>query len=332
MIPDGIHLEVDIETGDLAVVARASFEAMAATGVPSVTQWCIPVATRNRKKGLHEAIAKLFETDPANRETSLGFDLEAGWSGAIGRPAGNPNRQSLLLMVHLDQERPELPTVVAKFASVCRELLARVPVRWGRARWIGSGALCVPHVPIAETRAQVVVTSVREVDDAYERPEAFWKAWDVREEHGDRTLLIRAVEAKDSVDMLRRSIGPQWEMARAAKPGRVHHVVPSVEPEEESIYLQGDSPLKTVGYLEKEKLVEMSCVLPKNAHIPGWQIHNLLERILSKTVPDGRPLETLRIVFLDRWAAEQEKRPLLDIGAKVYWQGDSGDIVPVDAA
>jgi hypothetical protein len=74
----------------------------------------------------------------------------------------------------------------------------------------------------------------------------------------------------------------------------------------------------------------MSCVLPAGAHIPGWQITRLFELIEKKQVPDGRPLDALRIVFLRRAEAEQEKRPLLDIGVQVYWQSDTGDIVAVE--
>jgi len=41
----------------------------------------------------------------------------------------------------------------------------------------------------------------------------------------------------------------------------------------------------------------------------------------------GPPVKTVRIVFLDGWAAKQEKRPLLDIGCRVYPYDTQGELV-----
>ena len=33
----------------------------------------------------------------------------------------------------------------------------------------------------------------------------------------------------------------------------------------------------------------------------------------------GRPVDTVRIVFLEEWMARRERRPLLDVGARVFF-------------
>ncbi len=41
---------------------------------------------------------------------------------------------------------------------------------------------------------------------------------------------------------------------------------------------------------------------------------------------ERRKLTETRVVFLDREAAEREKRPLLDIGARVFVREAQGDV------
>jgi hypothetical protein len=34
---------------------------------------------------------------------------------------------------------------------------------------------------------------------------------------------------------------------------------------------------------------------------------------------DGHPVDTVRVVFAEEWMAHRERRPLLDVGARVYF-------------
>jgi hypothetical protein len=60
-------------------------------------------------------------------------------------------------------------------------------------------------------------------------------------------------------------------------------------------------------------------------HIQGWEIYNVSELIEVEKLEDGRPVDTVRIVFLNREMAEREKRPLLDIGAQVWYYNPVGE-------
>lgn len=332
MKPDLIEFFANLEVADLAVASRLVLEASSAAGVTPVIEWAIPVGGRGRKQGLQEALAKLAGTEAARQETvSLRLELANGWTGKIVQPYEQPGLRKFYLWQLIDPSLSNLPAILMTLSDVCRELLKRVPLHSARVTWRGGGAECLPEVPIAGMRDQLVVTSETEVNAAYERPDVFWNAWDASVDYGDKVLLTRALEVNDSVQLLQRLIAPQWEMARAARPGLCKYFNPIVEPEERDLYLAGESPLEDVGYLTDEKLAEMSCVLPPGEHIPGWQIHTLLQRLEKRELADGRPLEAIRVVFFTREMAEQEKRPLLDIGVRVYFQDISGEIVEIES-
>jgi hypothetical protein len=95
------------------------------------------------------------------------------------------------------------------------------------------------------------------------------------------------------------------------------------------VYRRGGPFLQTVGHVAGENVVELSCYLPPDEHLPGWEILNVFALLQRGSLPDGRRVEAVRVVFFDRASAEIEKRPLLDVGASVFWQGDAGDLVPV---
>jgi hypothetical protein len=75
-----------------------------------------------------------------------------------------------------------------------------------------------------------------------------------------------------------------------------------------------------------EGLLEYSCPLEAAEHIRGWEIYALLNVVKSGRLSGGPPVKTVRIVFLDGWAAKQE-RPLLDIGCRVYHYDAQGELV-----
>jgi hypothetical protein len=46
---------------------------------------------------------------------------------------------------------------------------------------------------------------------------------------------------------------------------------------------------------------------------------------LTAGVPDGQPLEAVRVVFLDEAAAREERRALLEYGLQVFYIGEEGE-------
>ena len=59
-------------------------------------------------------------------------------------------------------------------------------------------------------------------------------------------------------------------------------------------------------------------------HVRGWEIFWLRAALAAGALPDGRPLRSVKVMFLDEVAAREEARPLLEIGAKVRYFDRSG--------
>ena len=49
------------------------------------------------------------------------------------------------------------------------------------------------------------------------------------------------------------------------------------------------------------------------------EIHEVRALVKAKQDREGRPVDTVRIVFLEEWMARRERRPLLDVGARVFF-------------
>ncbi len=78
----------------------------------------------------------------------------------------------------------------------------------------------------------------------------------------------------------------------------------------------------------EKKLLEFSCALNKGEHIQGWEIFALLGIIKQGKSAEGWAVKSVRIEFLERRMAEQEKRPLLDIGCHVWFHDDGAATAP----
>jgi hypothetical protein len=216
---------------------------------------------------------------------------------------------------------------LAGAAAVCRGLAAETEAVWAKLIPIGGGATCIPDPPLVEANSHVVLTSEPEVEENYDAPQAFWDSgWESIESFGTRRLLLRGMDAVAGAQYLEKIIGQQWQLARAAKPRRTAYALPQPEPSELPIFRAGRSQLEFVGYQPGEEAVEYSCTLAKGDQIPGWEIYELWDLLQEGKLKDGRPIKTVRVVFLEEWAAKQEKRPLLDIGCRVFHYDDDGEL------
>jgi hypothetical protein len=218
---------------------------------------------------------------------------------------------------------------VAELIHFARGLLARGAITKAVIERFDDGNACVPFVPLAETRRPLVLTDEAEVAAHYERPAEFWSAGWTRETYGSKTLLTRCQYAIDKAEVLAETIDDQWQMARAAKPKRTVYADPVVTPEEKEIFERGEPRLIQVG-VNAEGLVEFSCSVEPDEHIRGYEIYYLRELVVRKQSRDGTPITSVRVVFYDQAMAKREKRPLLDVGVRVYYQHpDTGDLVEV---
>lgn len=217
---------------------------------------------------------------------------------------------------------------LAAIIHVVRRLLAReLLIGAELVRFNEPRGGCVPSVPLAGRREPMVITTDAEIAENYDRPEDFLAAgWKI-ERFGARILLTRLLSSLDRKQILAESQSDQWKMARAAKPGKTFYDDPIVLPDEKAMFEEGEPRLRFVG-VTTTGLAEFSCALVKGDHLLGFDIYYMREVIERKQLRSGTPVTDLRIVFMDKWAAEAEKRPLLDVGARVFYmdEGTGNDI------
>jgi hypothetical protein len=58
---------------------------------------------------------------------------------------------------------------------------------------------------------------------------------------------------------------------------------------------------------------------PDPRHVLIREIHEVRALVKAQKDREGRPVDTVRIVFLEEWMARRERRPLLDVGARVFF-------------
>ncbi len=145
-------------------------------------------------------------------------------------------------------------------------------------------------------------------------------------------MLLRATSATTGDQLLEQVLDGHWTMARASRAGRTEFTLPQPTQVEHAIYRRGDRAMQMVCYHADEHFIELACALQPGQHVNGWEIFDLWFHLAEAKLPDGKRLRGAHVVFLDRTSAEQEKRPLLDIGARVFYQDASSgeDVELVD--
>jgi hypothetical protein len=322
MVPDALILDARfIWQGGLAGIVKRCLAILAATGIRTVASQALPVDSPPRAGGLLEALAaepdaSSIDIEFAEDYSALIFRRSDAWYlrvfGRVGDGDGDRAQAVLLALGSLSTALARTGAVLA--LSVTRQ---------------AGGANCLPRVPLADAHRHVVLTTRADIEAAYDRPDVFSNAFDAWEEMGDRILLMRAMDAVDNVSFLDAVQDGQRAMARAAKPGGTSYGHPVVRPEERPIYAAGEPTLLPVGYLSDAHLVEYSCALSPGEHVHGWEVDALHQQIIDHHLPDGRPIDAVRVVFFAAATAEQERRPLLDVGAKVFHAADSGELVAI---
>lgn len=181
-----------------------------------------------------------------------------------------------------------------------------------------------PRVPGADTTEYVrLMFHPERVPNFYRDPSVFWNSWDKRESKGDRLLVSRTIHS-GTVREYQESVYPRiWELARNAYPGHCKYYTPDFAPkfkdEELELFNHGERCLSWIGYDPENHIIEASCYTEEGVHIPSFEILELFTIINKKQMPDGRPVNTLRVVFPSKEMALREGVPLIDIGAKVIY-------------
>lgn len=187
------------------------------------------------------------------------------------------------------------------------------------------GGEFLPFAPLVEGASQLCVADDAAVAEGYRRPDDFWNAgWSVLDEHDGKRLLGRHLDLLGGPEFLKRVLDHQWTMARAASPGMTVYRDPVVRQEEYAVFHSGERRLHSVGYQTARAELEYSCVLERGQHVQGWEIFALRKIVVDGKSTEGWPVRSIRVVFLEEWMAAQEKRPLLDIGCRVWFYNGEG--------
>lgn len=210
----------------------------------------------------------------------------------------------------------------------------------------GGATAFMPSPPIAGMN-HVVTTTEAEVADAYDDPAIFWKAWTNVEKHGELRLCTRALDALEEEDWLEDTHLSTMELARAARPKRTQY--------QNAVWLDWTQPwwafgdiqderagypaLKPASYDSEAGIVEYTGFITKRPlreggadprHVLIAEIHAVRKLLVFNKTPDGQPVRVVRVVFAEEWMAWQERRPLLDVGAEVYFRNDAGHMVAIE--
>jgi len=233
----------------------------------------------------------------------------------------------------------KLSVVAAQIPGLQRQALARHERAW---------AEFPPLPPLARWNHIVTVTE-REVADAYDDPVSFWRCWDRIEQVGNLRVCIRGLRDLDDEAWLARTFESTMHLARVAKPRQTIYSTPWHGPQSAAFapwWEYGDitaneragyPALSLVGYDPSIRTVEYAgfCTTteiakggPDPRHVLIREIHEIRSLLKAKKDREGRPVDTVRIVFVEEWMARRERRPLLDVGARIFFMDPEtgGDI------
>lgn len=317
------NLELVLEVGTVEEFLDLLGHAVRDRAWPPVTGFASPSPnTPTLKASPERELVALIDAIPriAKQPTSANIGFAKLSSIAWGQ---RPDRRTFYLAVIFSPQEgvfADEAECVRALTHVARRLLQRTTKITGFVERKGESGACVPAVPLAKTRRPLVITTIDEVYDAYQLPEELWSAgWKV-EEFGDKRLLTRCQDVVSRADVLEETQDHQWQMARAAKPKKTGYGQPTVTDEEREIYEYGDAEPRTHAVHVRDGIAEYTCALDRGEHLYGFEIFALRWMVTNQKTQEGAPIKGVRVVFVEEWQAQSEKRPLLDNGIEVWVQ------------
>jgi hypothetical protein len=325
VIPPLLRLDLTVDLGAAASGAGVSrfieafVSAAAAAGTPAITSFASPVRDRKRSGGFDEWVRT-----EAEAMSSLSMTFGPRHTGTI---SVEQQKVSVSFGCGVEQGRFEqLTDLLRSCAAMVVALTRDWPVsRVTLVRQGEPGLACVPRPPVLGRDSHVAVVTSQEIAAAYENEEAVLAAWQDRQQISGRWVLFRGLESLANEDFLRILIDSQWALARAARPKLTKYVDLRLEPHEEAVYRAGSPTLTPVAHIAQGNVVEFTCTPPHGEFIRGWEVFNLRHLIKTGALDDGRKVETVRVMFLDKETAVANKRPLLDIGVRVAYADERGE-------
>jgi hypothetical protein len=318
--PDALQLEVKTEFSSLPQVSELALAATESSGLGQPLGWAEPGAGKMQVATIEEIRRQAAQVRSA-LEIRFPEDRRMNLRGtaALGSPMGI----YAIGFTHGDREKYVFATL-ERFVNMLRHLARSGLAKRGSVYRVEGGANALPEPPLADPSAYAFLVLPEDVAAQYEDPKVYWSSWPIVEDHGPVRLVARALKAASGAAFLREVQDQQWKLARAAKPKRTKYYATQLEEDERPIYMQGPDRLTPTGYDAAHSEAIFSTVVEPGEHIQGHEINAIRHLLQEQRLPDGRPISSVRIIFPDRAAAEREKRPLLDIGAKVSYLADSG--------
>lgn len=321
LYPEGLDFYSTLKGDSLSDVLRDAVWAFRRTKLPPIRSWSIPWDEPEREDSLTEFESAAPSTLWPEDATNARLKLEGGHLIHIYLQPGAERVWVFKIILNTGEENgSEIPNFLMSLASLTRDLFSLERVVTANVSREEPGVTCLPHLPIVGLNSHLVVTTEAEVAAAFEDPEVFFDAgWAAVEPVGEKYLMLRGMTTAENPVYLAEIISHQWDMARATRPGQTKYYAPQPEPEEMEIYEAGEQTLLGIIYIAAEKRLEMNCYLEPEQHVKGSEIFALWSLVEAGELADGRKLDAVRVIFFNKAMAEREKRPLLDVGAEVFY-------------
>jgi hypothetical protein len=317
-LPAGFELTVEHHpAADVATIATRYLELLASFRAGTLAGWWVGQHAEGADPD--RLLGALRDAAPDERSFTLETEAGAAVTVTVGddawtahcRPPAGEDEQALAgwLAGCMDVTRALLGD-----DGVVTAALSRAPA-WARF---------VPAPPLARWNHAVLIDEAAVAAD-YLRPERFWSCWPGQERHGERRLLLRAMDAVHEEDWVDAVLADQLELARAARPALTRWYQPGAEDWDSPGLAAPEHRLEVVGYLPDEQVFELAGYFAPEEHVPLVDLLTILAMTQAGRTADGHPLRAVRVVFPDRDMAEREAVPLLDVGAEVWYLDEAGE-------
>jgi hypothetical protein len=318
--PDALELYVRTDLATLAPACDLALACAEAGGMGAVKGWAETTADT-----FGVATSEQIRAEAAAGRTSIGIWYSGGRKLNVGPKGGRGSPMSIRVFAFTrDDDEADTRALLPSFVETLRHLGRSSVVQSGLVHRVHGGAFVLPKPPFSDPADHAVLVRPDDIAAAYEDPAVYWSSWSVVEDHGALRFAARALDALSGAQLLREIQDRQWQLARAARPGRTKFFNVNLDPDERPIYLQGPARLTPTGYDAARSEAVYSTAVGPGEHIQGYEIDALNQLLIAQRLADGRPVLSARVIFSERAAALREKRPLLDVGAKVAYLDDSG--------
>jgi hypothetical protein len=189
-----------------------------------------------------------------------------------------------------------------------------------------------PNPPLLGNKDYLVVTTQAEIEQNYDFPEVFLNLnWVSVFHYGEQIIFARNLGTVENTEFKRRVYKEQWQLAYASKPKLTQYFYPphealghdpnyaSFDPNLRKLCGYEDQYLYETEYLTDEEIIEFSCQVESEYNIQHWEIYEIYNLIKEGKNLEGKITKDVRIIFSSQSMAERNKRPLLDIGAQVFF-------------